>query len=192
MQTMRRKLMVRSIEGSELSKDAIDVLINQLNVVPWRGPENHCSPMCWDFAFTDPMIQILQAGRGAQDVLLDHISDPKIQDQIVMLLGGVGDEKAIWPIIETMTDGSEVTSDLKVKRMNLIASLALTNLTVGEVIWHHGGGVSVDRCPITPKSCWSQWWLEQKDTFKVGIGGDRLYVNYPNYGIYARFSDSSP
>jgi hypothetical protein len=23
-----------------------------------------------------------------------------------------------------------------------------------------------------------------------GIGGDRLYVNYPNYGIYAQFRDT--
>ena len=192
MHMIRRKIAVRSIESSELTKQAIEALMNELKIVPWRGPENHCSDMCWDFAFTDPMIQILQAGRGAQQILVDHISDPEIRDQIVMLLGGVGDEKAIWSIIDTLADGSEATSDLKVKRMNLIGNLALTNLTVGEVIWHHGGGISINRCPTTPKSCWSQWWLEQKDTFKVGIGGDRLYSNYPNYGIYAQFEDSAP
>jgi hypothetical protein len=75
-----------------------------------------------------------------QEILVDHISDPEIRDQIVMLLGGVGDEKAIWPIIDALTDGSEATSDPKLKRMNLIGNLALTNLTVGEVIWHHGWG----------------------------------------------------
>jgi hypothetical protein len=109
-----------------------------------------------------------------------------------MLLGGVGDEKAIWPIIETLIDGSGASSDPKTKRLNLIRNLALTNLTLSEVIWHHGGGISIPRCPDTPKSCWSSWWLEQKDTFKVGIGGDRLYTNYPNYGIYAQFEDASP
>ena len=64
----------RSLDG-EQSEQAIEELVRQLKVVPWRGPENHCSPMCWDFAFTDPMVQILQAGAGAQGVLLRHISD---------------------------------------------------------------------------------------------------------------------
>jgi hypothetical protein len=187
VQTTRRKISVRSVEGSELTKDAIEALVDQLKVVPWRGPENDCTPTCWDFAFTDPMIQVLQAGGGAQGVLLDHIRDHDIEDQVVMLLGGLGDEKAISPIIETLADGDVSTLDARSKRLNLVGNLALTNLTVSEVIWHHGGGVSFPRCPATPKSCWLAWWLDQKDTFKVGIGGDRLYVNYPNYGIYAQF-----
>jgi hypothetical protein len=90
---IRRKLAVRSIENNELSEGVIEELVQQLKVVPWRGPENYCSPMCWDFAFTDPMTEILQAGSGAQGILLDHITDKSIEDQIVMLLGGVGDRK---------------------------------------------------------------------------------------------------
>lgn len=187
VQTTRRKIAVRSVESSELTKDAIEALVDQLKVVPWRGPKNYCSPMCWDFAFTDPMIQILQAGSGAEEVLLDHMRDRDIQDQVVMLLGGVGDEKAISPIIETLTDGHVSTLDERSKRLNLVGNLALTNLTVSEVIWHHGGGIPIQRCSATPKSCWMTWWLDQKDTFRVGIGGDRLYVNYPNYGIFAQF-----
>jgi hypothetical protein len=192
MQMIRRKIVVRSIESNELSQDAIEALVSQLKVVPWRGPENHCVPLCWSFAFTDPMIQILQAGSGAQAILLDHIGDQGIQDQVVMLLGGIGDERSIWPIVETLTDGSEATLDAKSKRLNLIGNVALTNLTVSEVIWHHGGGITIDACPTTVRSCWSKWWLEQKDTFKVGAGSNRHYTNYPNYGIYEQFADYSP
>jgi len=188
---IRRRITVRSMESSELDKEVIEGLVAQLRVLPWRGPENHCSPMCWDFAFTDPMIQILQAGRGAQVVLLDHLSDPAIQDQVVMLLGGVGDETAIWPIINTLTDGDHTRLDERSKHLNLVGNLALTNLTVSEVVWHHGGGITITRCPDTTRSCWSKWWLDRKDSFKVGVGGDRLYSNYPNYGIYAQFGDSS-
>ncbi len=191
MQMVRRKIAVRSIESSELDKEVIEGLVAQLRVVPWRGPENYCHPMCWDFAFTDPMIQILQAGRGAQGVLLDHLNDQAIRDQVVMLLGGVGDETTIWPIIDTLTDGDDERLDERSKRLNLIGNLALTNLTVSEVIWHHGGGLIVKRCPDTTRSCWSKWWLDRKDSFKVGVGGDRLYTNYPNYGIYAQFDDAS-
>jgi hypothetical protein len=191
MKMIRRRITVQSIEGSELSEPAIEELVRELKVLPWRGPENHCSPMCWNFAFTDPMVEILQAGRSAQDVLLRHVSDQSIQDQVVMLLGGIGDENAIWPIIETLTDGNDATSDPRSKRLNLVGDLALTNLTVGEVIWHHGGGISPNQCPDSPKSCWSKWWLARKDSFNVGVGGDRLYTNYPNYGIYAQFDDAS-
>ena len=105
---------------------------------------------------------------------------------------GVSDENAIWPIIETLTDGKEAMLDARSRRLNLIGNLALTNLTVSEVIWHHGGGFTIARCPDTVQSCWSQWWLEHREKFKVGVGGDRLYVNYPNYGIYAQFADSAP
>ena len=191
MPMIRRKITVRSMESSELDKDAIEGLVAELRAVPWRGPENYCHPMCWDFAFTDPMIRILQAGRGAQGVLLDHLNDRAIQDQVVMLLGGIGDETTIWPIIETLTDGDEARLDERSNRLNLVGNLALTNLTVSEVIWHHGGGMIVERCPDTTRSCWSKWWLDRKDSFKVGIGGDRLYTNYPNYGIYAQFGDAS-
>lgn len=137
------------------------------------------------------MVQILQAGSGAQGILLDHVNDQGIQDQIVMLLGGVGDEKAIWPIIQTLTDGDDATLDERSKRLNLVGNLALTNLTVSEVIWHHGGGITIERCHDTARSCWSKWWLDRKDSFKVGVGGDRRYTNYPNYGIYAQFPDTS-
>jgi hypothetical protein len=188
---VRRKIAVQSVERNELSEAAMEALVQQLRTVPWQGPENHCSPMCWDFAFTEPMIGLLQAGSGTQDLLLRHINDSAIRDQVVMLLGGIGNEESIWPIIETLTDGEEATIDAKSKRLNLIGDLALTNLTVSEVIWHHGGGLSPNRCPDTPKSCWTHWWFDHRDSFKVGVGGDRLYSDYPNYGIYAQFSDSS-
>jgi hypothetical protein len=191
-QMIRRKIVVHAIESNELPKDAIEGLVSQFKVVPWRGPENNCMSACWNFAFTDPMIQTLQTGRGAQSVLLDHLSDHAIQDQVVMLLGGVGDENVIWPIIETLTNGNEATLDARSNRLNLIGNVALTNLTVSEVIWHHGGGITIPRCPDTIRSCWSKWWLERKDKFKVGVGGDRNYTNYPNYGIYEQFPDFSP
>jgi hypothetical protein len=187
----RRWIVVRSMEKSELNEQVIEALVQQLRTVPWRGPENLTTPMHWDFGFTDPMIELLQAGSGAQDVLLRHVNDPGIQDQVVMLLGGVGNEESIWPIIETLSDGKEATLDAKAKRLNLIGNLALTNLTVSDVIWYHGGGIPLNNCPASPRSCWTHWWLDHRDSFRVGVGGDRDYVNYPNYGIYTQFDDAA-
>jgi hypothetical protein len=147
--------------------------------------------MFWDFAFTDPMIGLLQAGQGAQDVLLRHISDPAIQDQVVMLFGGVGNEQSIWPIIETLTDGTEATMNAKSKRLNLIGDPALTNLTVSEVIWHQGGGSRLTDAPTTRGHAGLTGGSTTGIHSSSEGGGDRLYVNYPNYGIYAQFDDAS-
>ena len=96
------------------------------------------------------MIQILQAGPAAQDVLLEYISAPQIKDQIIFLLGGVGDGNAVEPIIEAMATPVEDQGSAYGRKVNLAASLALTNITVGDSIWHHGGGITIDRCSEIP------------------------------------------
>jgi hypothetical protein len=58
---------------------------------------------------------------------------------------------------------------------------------VADVIWHHGGGIVIERCPANPRECWSKWWKKNKSTFSVkGITQSRGYSNYPNYGIYGK------
>lgn len=160
-------------------------LIAELYAHPWAGAENSCSPMCWDFHFTEPMLQILEIGAPAQDALIEKLNHPVIKDQVIILLGGLGDERAVGPIIDAMVAKDEVAFTPNAERINLAAMLALTNITVAEVIWHHGGGIEVRRCPENPKECWAEWWKNNKATFKVkGIKQSRRYSNYPNYGIY--------
>ena len=178
------KLQVQSIASSEVDDNQIRELIERLKSDRWTEPKNVANPTMWLFHFTPPMIQILQAGPAAQDVLLEYINDPQIKDQIIFLLGGVGDGKAVKSIIEAMATPDEASGSVYVRRVNLAANLALTNITVGDVIWHHGGGITIDGCPDDPKSCWSSWWLEHNDTFDVSRTPKRRYSNYPGYGIY--------
>ena len=177
------KLEVQSIASNEVNENPIRELIEELRSNQWTQPVTS-NPTLWDFHFTLPMIQILQAGPAAQDVLLEYISDPQIKDQIIFLLGGVGDGNAVEPIIEAMATPVEAQGSAYGRKVNLAANLALTNITVGDVIWHHGGGISIDRCPDDPKSCWSAWWTEQRDTFDISRAPKRRYPNYPDYGIY--------
>ena len=108
-----------------------------------------------------------------------------IKDQIMILLGGLGDESVVESIIQAMATPAEAYSSPDAKKINLIANIALTNITVSEVIWHHGGGIHYDRCQDDPKSCWEAWWAQNKDTFRVTLGTlHRRYSNYPNYGVY--------
>lgn len=175
---------VQSIGPSEMAEARIRDLIEELRRNPWAGPENIANPTLWIFHFTSPMVQILLAGPAAQDILLKYLDDPQIRDQIIILLGGVGNEKAVDPIIHAMANREEARDSAYAKKVNLAANLALTNITVGDVIWHHGGGITVDKCPDDPKSCWSAWWIKNRGTFDVTNTVSRNYSNYPGYGIY--------
>ena len=80
------------------SKDSdVQDLIAELYTHPWLGPENSCSPMCWNFQFTQPMLKILKRGRQAQTALIEKLHDSAIKDQVIILLGGIGDEQAVSP-----------------------------------------------------------------------------------------------
>jgi len=178
------KFDVQSITSSEMPESEIQGFIEQLRYDQWARPENIANPTTWVFNFTRPMLQILQAGPAAQDVLLRYLDDPKIKDQIIVLLGGLGDQKAVMPIIRAMADRNEARDNNYARKVNLAANLALTNITVGDVIWHHGGGITRDACPDDPKSCWYTWWIQHADTFDISKTVSRNYSNYPSYGIY--------
>jgi hypothetical protein len=162
----------------------IEVLVDQLRLYSWRGPENFTSPIHWVFNFTDPMRKILEVGSPAQEVLLHHLEYEGTKDQIIILLGGVGDMKSVDPIINAMADEQEQKSNPAAEKINLAANLALTNITAAEVIWHRGGGIPFAKCPSDPKSCWSEWWKRNRDHIEKELAVSRNYSNYPNYGIY--------
>jgi hypothetical protein len=130
------------------------------------------------------MLQILQAGPAAQAVLLRYVDDPKIKDQVIILLGGLGDGEAVLPIIRAMANQNEARANGFARKVNLAANLALTNITVGDVIWHHGGGITMDACPGDPKTCWYTWWIQHRGSFDISKTASRNYSNYPSYGIY--------
>jgi hypothetical protein len=172
------------------SSDAdIEGLVDQLRLHTWEGPRNFTSPIHWIFDFTDPMRKILEIGPGARKVLLRHLDDEGTRDQVIILLGGVGDAKSIEPIINAMADEQEQKSNPAAKKINLAANLALTNITAAEVIWHRGGGIPFAKCPNDPKSCWSDWWKRNRDHIDQEMDVGRNYSNYPNYGIHKLRND---
>ena len=131
------------------------------------------------------MKALLDIGPQAQQALLAHLFDPEITDQVVILLGGVGDEQSVGPIIQAMKLAAAEPPGSRRNRILTAGNLALTNITVSEVIWHHGGGIPVDACPSEPTACWSRWWHSNEAVFHVrDIKQSRHYVNYPNYGVY--------
>jgi hypothetical protein len=129
--TVGGQLTAESIAPSELPDDEIRALVEQLRGDRWSTPHNVGNPTDWRFNFTEPMLRLLQVGPAAQKILLQHLDDQQIKDHVIILLGGVGDEGAVEPIIHGMAEKGENPEQ---ERLNLIANLALTNITVSDVI----------------------------------------------------------
>lgn len=172
-------------EQSDAENQDVQTLIAELRTHPWPSPYAATIPLRWDFQFTEPMRKILAIGPPAQAALLENLKDEAIKDQIIILLGGLGDERAVGPIIEAMIAEKSLKSTPRAEQINLSANIALTNITVADVIWHYGGGVVEIDPPKDSQKRWAKWWKKNKAIFTVkGITHDRHYSNYPDYGIY--------
>ena len=177
--------MTNVMAQTESKDQDVRNLISELRKQKWEGVGAVSIPLSWDFQFTEPMRRILEIGGPAQHALLENIDDPSIKDQIILLLGGVGDERAVGPIIKNMIAKKDLKSTANSEQINLLANIALTNITVADVIWHHGGGIVRIDPPEDSKERWTKWWKENESTFAVkNIKQSRRYSNYPNYGIY--------
>ena len=178
-------LMADQPSSSGKRKLAVN-LIQSLHKEPWPGAINICNPACWVFRFTAPMQALLDLGSDAQESLVKALTDEEICDQAIIVLGGVGDERAVAPIIEAMRSATSDPNLDRRRRTLLAGNLALTNITTADVIWHHGGGITFPaRCPDDPATCWTEWWEQRAPTFRVrDIKQSRRYTNYPNYGVY--------
>lgn len=193
--SLRKLLFAASVLALAVSHEAmpraqtkgqnVESLVRELREHPWRGPQAVASPLEWDFGFTAPMLKILEIGPPAQGALIEALKDLSIRDQAIILLGGLGDERAVGPIIDAMVDKKHLGRNPEAARVNLAANIALTNITVADVIWHYGGGVVRTDPPPDSKRRWEKWWEKNRPGFTArGITRDRRYSNYPNYGIY--------
>jgi len=171
------------------SQARIRSLVQALYHFPWKGPGLIGeSPTCWDLNLTYPMQALLWAGPAAQDALLAKLGDLQIKDQVIIVLDGIGDERATGPVIEAMVSEKGMATTANAERINRSANIALTNIMAADVIWPHGGGIVIDRSPSDSKQRWTEWWERNKTTFSVRKidPKSRYYSNYPNYGIYER------
>jgi len=159
-------------------------LVRELREHRWEGPYAVAIPLQWDLQLTEPMRKLLDIGPPAQQYLVDSLKDVAIKDQVIILLGGIGDERAVEPIINAMVRQKDLKSTPNSERINLAANIALTNITVADVIWHYGGGVVQTQPPKDSKERWMKWWKKNGRFAVKTITHSRSYSNYPNYGIY--------
>ena len=101
-------------------------LICGLRTQRWEGPYAATIPLQWDLRLTEPMRRILEIGSPAQKALIENIRDPLIKDQIIILLGGLGDERSVGPIIDAMIRKKDLKSTPNSEQINLAANIALS------------------------------------------------------------------
>jgi len=159
-------------------------LMRELHQNRWEGPYAVATPLQWDLQLTEPMRKLLDIGPPAQQYLIDNLKDAAIKDQVMILLGGIGDERAVEPIINAMVRQKDFKATSNSERINLAANIALTNITVADVIWHYGGGLVQTEPPKDSKERWMKWWKKNRNFAVKTITHSRDYSNYPNYGIY--------
>lgn len=151
----------------------VEQLIQDLASTPWAGPLGPVIPSQFLFRFTSPMQEIIRMGPGAQDALIAALSDPEILDQAIILLGAVGDERAIPHIIDAMIPDEDYSNVKDAYYINRCANLALMNITSYDAA-HTRKFVDQHPYVIVPaeremglKESWSMCWELFGETFKV-------------------------
>ncbi|GEM_PF-1439364 len=175
--------------------DEVQDLIQRLHTTSWDGSFTvGMSPTSGTHHVTKPIQRIFEIGAPAQELLLQKLPDAKIQEQLIFLLGGIGDEKAIPAIINSMVEEKNLRDNPNAKRINFIANVALTNLTAADVFFPKSGGNIIYNCNLEEsKFCWQRWWRQNASHFttKTVKDADRMFQCYPSYGIYRMKNNNS-
>jgi hypothetical protein len=159
------------LEARDLNEQAIVRLIEQL-----AEPANKVE---WSFSvvpggeilrFSTPMKRLILLGGKARLLLEQHLGDPKIQNEVALVLGAIGDETTVpllidaYPTVDVRERMKQPGLTTDPDRLKVVClTFALTYLT-GEPIGRSRWGTDCD--PENLKR-WQEWWDKSKDTFKV-------------------------
>ena len=75
----------------KISDEEIQGLVTELYKHHWEGAEPLTTfSTTWAHHITDPIHKFFVIGHEAQDVLLNKLSDTVIKEQVIYILGGIG------------------------------------------------------------------------------------------------------
>ena len=139
-------------------------------------PESHVfseggpTPGGETLVFSDPMIELISIGDFARVHLHDLIEDDRIQNEVVVVLGAMGDESTVPLLIAAYPDPPSGRLDSKRASLDdpevlkiVCFTHALTYLTCEPIGRSRLGS---DLNPMN-KQLWEDWWRRHKATFKV-------------------------
>src|SRR5262249_32292501 len=117
--------------------------------------------------------RLIELGEKARIVLHERITDRRIQNEVVLILGAIGDQRTVPLLIEAYPKvnvrepdwGDDFLKELNdPERLKVVCfTFALTSLT-GQPMGRSRRGAD---CDPENRKRWQQWWQANKDTFVV-------------------------
>src|SRR5262249_30894101 len=161
--------------------DTVDSLIQQLNApdgkVKYLFSINPGGPV---FDPSVPMKKLVKQGSVIQPRLLDELKDPRIRNEVTLILAEIGDKDALPRLIEFLPTKEKLTEEEDFSTMCVL--YALWQLTGMELGIHHKFSPA-----YTPefRKQWQAWYESNKDYLYTpskprlttyGWGRDRILV----------------
>jgi HEAT repeat protein len=158
----------------------IDRLVEQLrapaNKVQYAGYRQPGGEM---LHYSAPMRKLIALGDAARGPLYRRLSDEQIQNEVVLILGAIGDDSTVPLLIDAYPDidvpePTSVTSEPGAAQLKLICfSYALTYLTHEPISRNRWG---TDYTPGNRQK-WQEWWARDHKVFWVCDGcGRAIYI----------------
>jgi HEAT repeat protein len=157
----------------------IDGLIKQLyepaGKVVWNG--SCVSPGGEGFNLTLPVMKLIYLGEKARPAVQKRLNDPAIQNEVVLILGAIGDKSSISALIDAYPEidrrsKTPLYDNHPLHSKIVFFTYALTYLT-GEPIGRSSDGAD---CHPNNKRLWKEWWRLAEQDFRVTA--DKLYATW--------------
>jgi len=113
-------------------------------------------------SFSAPMKQLILLGDKARPALEAALKDEAIQNEVVLILGAIGNEKTVPLLIELYPDSKSPSGDPIDFKLVCLA-FALPYLT-GQEIGRSRQGAETDQ---NYRPIWKEWWQKNGKDFKV-------------------------
>jgi Type II secretion system (T2SS), protein E, N-terminal domain len=151
------------LDASRLDANAVDGVIAELyqpaNRIDWHG--QGLIPGGELIEFTPPMKKLIILGPAAREPLHRLLDDGRVQDEVVLVLGAIGDETTV-PLLINRYPQRLSQHDQCQKKM-VCFSFALSYLTGQEIDRDRSGTTqSEDNAGL-----WRAWWAKAGPTFRL-------------------------
>jgi hypothetical protein len=118
-------------------------------------------------AFTEPMLGLMRLGDRALPTLHRLLKDEAIQNEVVLVLGAIGDRTTVPLLIEAYPEDDARGLQLEDPRRMKVTCFthALTYLTAQPIGRSRYGA----DCEPNNRKLWQRWWRENEGSFVVPV-----------------------
>jgi hypothetical protein len=156
------------LEAAKLNEGDVEALVQQLyqqeNKMEIHGISIPGGEL---LHFSAPMKKLIMLGERARARLQQYVADPRIQNEVSLVLGAIGNEKTVPLLIDVYPlpiVGVKGEAETDSRHSNAVfMTFALTYLT-NQPIGRSRGGAD---CKPENRNLWKAWWSEARLRFKV-------------------------